>query len=141
GVVPRGIRDALISVPRPAAQRDRRHPCEGLDVVQQRRPLVQTLGLDQRRAITRLGAMLLDRLDQRRLLAADIAAGALEDLQLERLAGPHDIGPDDPQLPRPADLRLDGADLVEVFMPDVDVTSMSPDDPRAHDHPLPPPLN
>ncbi len=80
--------------------------------------------------------MLLDRLDQRRLLAADIAAGALEGLELEGLAGPQDVGPDDPERPGSLDLGLDGVDLVEVFVPDVDVPAARPDHHRAEDHPL-----
>src|SRR5262249_33058366 len=124
GDVPWRIGDTTIAIPLPAAERDRRDPCERLDVVEQGRPGEQPVGLDHRRAVAGLGAMLLDRLDQRRLLAADVAAGALEDLQLEGPAGAQHVGADDPQLPRPADLRLYRVDLIAVLMPDVDISSL-----------------
>ena len=53
-----------------------RHGRERLDVVDQRRPLVQALDRRERRLQARVAALALERVEQARLLAADVGAGA-----------------------------------------------------------------
>ncbi len=71
----------------PPFECDRGHPGERLDVREQRGLVEQAVGLELGRAIPRLGPALFDRLDQGPLLSAHVAAGAHEDLDVERQAG------------------------------------------------------
>ena len=66
-----------------ALRQDRRHPRQRLDVVDDGR-LAEEAGVDrERRAVARLAAMPFERLDERRLFAADVGAGAHADLDVE----------------------------------------------------------
>ena len=69
-----------------AAREDRRGKRERLDVVDDRRLLPQPLQRRKRRLVARLGALAFDRLEQRALLAADVAARADEHLEVELAA-------------------------------------------------------
>ena len=64
-------------------QHDRQHVDERLDVVDDRR-LAEQPDLDrERRLVARLAAVALDRVEDRRLLAADVGAGAADDRDVE----------------------------------------------------------
>ena len=67
---------------------------ERLDVVDQRRPAVEALDRRERRLQARVAALALERVEQRRLLAADVGAGAAVDDQLEVAVGAEDVGPE-----------------------------------------------
>ena len=63
---------------------DAGHVDERLDVVDHRRLVEQALVDRERRLVARLAAVALDRVEQRGLLAADVGAGALAQLDVER---------------------------------------------------------
>ena len=68
---------------RAAVEHDRRDVDQRLDVVDDGR-LAEQPDLDrERRLVARLAALALDRLEERRLLAADVGAGAAPDLDVE----------------------------------------------------------
>ncbi len=58
------------------------HPVQRLDVLLERRAAEQADLRDVRRAMARQAALAFDRLDHRRLFAADIGAGAAPQMQL-----------------------------------------------------------
>ena len=70
---------------------DGRDVGEGLDVVDHRRLAPQAALGGIRRADARLAALAFDRVDQRRLLAADERPGAQADLQVEIEARAEDV--------------------------------------------------
>ena len=87
-------------VPSPRSRRrsghDLEHVEERLDVVHDRR-LAEEADLDrERRLVARLAAVALDRLEERRLLAADVRAGADAQLDVEREAGAQDVVAEQP---------------------------------------------
>ena len=92
---------------------DLRHRRDRLDVVDQRRRGVDAGDRRERRLRARLPALALERLEQRRLLAADVRAGAAVDHDLHVLEQPRCAG-----LPEGAGQRLV---LGEVLAADVDV--------------------
>ena len=74
---------------------DERDVDQGLDVVDDRR-LAEEADLDrERRLVARLAALALDRLEERRLLAADVGAGAAAELDVEGEAGAEDVRPEE----------------------------------------------
>ena len=75
----------------PVADEDLRHVEERLDVVLDGRLAEQPDLGRERRLVPRLAAIALDRLEQRRLLAADIRAGADAQLDVEGEAGAEDV--------------------------------------------------
>ena len=66
---------------------------ERLDVVDQRRAAVEALDGRKRRLQPRVAALALERVEERRLLAADVRAGAAMDDELDLRAGVEDVGP------------------------------------------------
>ena len=62
-----------------------------LDVVDQGRPAVEALDRGEGRLQPRVAALSLERVEQRRLLAADVGAGAAVDDQLDLLAAAEDV--------------------------------------------------
>ena len=75
-----------------AVEDDERHVDQRLDVVDDGR-LAEQADLDrERRLVARLAALALDRLEERRLLAADVGAGAAPELDVEGEAGAEDVG-------------------------------------------------
>ena len=58
-----------------AVEQDRGHRGDGLDVVDDRRPGVETRDGRERRLQARLAAAALEGVEQRRLLTADVGAG------------------------------------------------------------------
>ena len=61
-----------------------RHRHQRLDVVDQRRPVVEALDRRERRLQARVAALALERVEQPRLLAADVGAGAAVEHEVER---------------------------------------------------------
>ena len=84
------------SVPKPLnhsapLRDDVRHVGERLDVVDQGRPAVEALHRREWRLQPRVAALALERVEQRRLLAADVGAGAAVDDQLQVAVGAEDV--------------------------------------------------
>ena len=67
-----------------------RHGGQRLDVVDQRRALVEALVGGERRLQARVAALALERVEQRRLLAADVGARAAVHPQRQREVGAED---------------------------------------------------
>ena len=97
---------------------------------------MQAVGAGERRLVARLGALALHRLQQRGLLAADVAAGADEGLELEGAAGAEDVGRRAARRPRRRDLVLDDLDLRLVLVADVDDAGRAPVDQAGEQHAL-----
>ena len=75
-----------------ALEQDERDVGQRLDVVDDGR-LAEQPDLDrERRLVARLAALALDRLEERRLLAADVGAGAAPELDVEGEARAQDVG-------------------------------------------------
>src|SRR5262249_50757865 len=74
-----------------ALEQDRQHVDERLDVVDDRRLPEQPTLNRERRLVARLTAVALDRAKDRRLLATDIRAGALAELDVEAEAAAEDV--------------------------------------------------
>ena len=66
---------------------------EGLDVVDQRRAAVEALDRGERGLQARVAALALERVEQRRLLAADVGAGAAVDDELDPTPVPSTLSP------------------------------------------------
>ena len=82
---------ARLRVRRPGVGHDVEDVEERLDVVHDRR-LAEEPDLDrERRLVARLAAIALDRLEERRLLAAHVRAGADAQLDVEREARAHHV--------------------------------------------------
>ncbi len=75
----------------PAVQQDRQHVHQGLDVVDQRRAAEQADVDGERRLVAGLAPLALDGVEDRGLLAADVGAGASEDLDVEAHAAAHHV--------------------------------------------------
>ena len=74
-----------------ALEHDERHVGQRLDVVDDGR-LAEQADLDrERRLVARLAALALDRFEERRLLAADVGAGAAPELDVEGEARAEDV--------------------------------------------------
>lgn len=67
-------------------RRDRRGGGEGLDVIHECRLVEEAAGDGEGRAVARDAALALERLDERRFLAADVGAGAQMNLDIEGAA-------------------------------------------------------
>src|SRR2546426_889448 len=121
---PRGAGPALTLEPLDAVPEDQRHEGEGLHVVDERRLLPEPVRAREGRLVAGLGALALQRLQQRGLLPADVTAGAQEDRQVEGDAGAEDVVADQALAPAGVDLGLQYGRLDLVLVPDVE-------DPRA----------
>src|SRR6185312_15723605 len=104
--------------PRRAPDGDDRDVGERLDRVHQRGLAVQAVGAGERRLVPRFAAVPLHALDQRGLLAEDVAAGGGEYLDAESLAGASCVRADQPGLAEPVDLAPDDLLLRAVLVPD-----------------------
>ena len=94
---------------RAAVAQDQRNVGERLDVVD-RGGLAEQPDLDrERRLVARLAALALDRVEEGRLLAADVGAGADPQLDVERELGAEDLGAEQAGRPRLADRVRSGA--------------------------------
>ena len=93
---------------------------EGLDVVDQRRPVVEALDRGERRLQARVAALALERVEQRGLLAADVGAGAAVDDQLHLLAGAEHVLAEEAGLVGLVRPPLEDVGLEVVLAADVD---------------------
>src|ERR1700722_3154321 len=106
--------------PLAAARDDVRHVAERLNVVDDSRLTVETLDCGKRRLEPRLTAEPFERLDERRLLAADVCAGTAvhDDVAVEAAA--EDVLADVARRPRLLDRALEEQALIVVLAADVD---------------------
>ena len=98
---------ALRVPPGRAAQRDDRDVRERLDRVHQRRLAVQAVGAGERRLVPRLAAVPFHALDQRRLLAEDVAARRGEHLDVQPPARAARVRADQAGVAQALDLAAD----------------------------------
>src|SRR5207302_11519300 len=77
------------------------------------------------RLVARLAAKALDRVEDRGLLAADVGAPSLADLDLEAGALPHHVAAEQAARPRSVDGPLQPLDGKRVLPTDVDVTELA----------------
>ena len=136
GGVPRASLAAGVRVPLAAVEHDRGDPGERLDVGEQGGLVEEAVGLELGRAVARLGPVLLDRLDQGPLLSADIAARADEDLHVERQAGAEAVRAEDAAIASDGKGLVHGVDLVVIFVANVDVSVLRPNEKGGQNHPL-----
>ena len=90
------IRHAHLGEPLGALAQDRGHRGERERVVDRRRLAVQAEVRRERRLEARLAGLALERLEERRLLAADVRAGAGDGMQVEVDAGALDVLAEEP---------------------------------------------
>lgn len=113
----------------PAAQDGRGHG-HRLDVGHRGRAAVQPDVGREGRLEARLALLALERLDEGRLLAADVGPRAVVDVQVEGDPGPADVLSEESHRVRLADGPLHGLALVDELAPNVDVPRAGP-----HAHP------
>src|SRR5690606_32859693 len=106
---------------------DQRHVAERLDVVDGARRRPETGHRRKRRLDARLGTLAFERLDERRLFAGFIGAGAAEDVDLAVEAGAEDVPADVARLASGLDLGLEPALHVVELAADVDVGDLRAD--------------
>ena len=111
--------------PGAAAAQDRRRDRDRLDVVDGRRAAVEAHIGRERRLQPRHALLALEAFEQRRLLAADIGAGAVVDVAVEREAVDVVLA-DQPRLIGLVDGALQRLALADVFAADVDVGGVRP---------------
>src|SRR3954468_19408539 len=128
--------DAELRVLLAAHPDDRRHGRERLDVVDERRSLVQALVGGERRLEARVAALALERVERGGLLAADVRAGAAVDPELERVVRPEDAVAEVALGLRLLDGLLEARRLPVVLAADVDERARGADDVRRDDHAL-----
>ena len=128
--------DALVLPPLRAALLDDRDRGEGLDGVHQRRLAPQAADAGERRLVARLAAMALHALDQRRLLAEDVAARRGEDVDLELAARVKDVGAEQPGRAGAVKLGAHGVLLDAVLVADEHPALLGADREHPQQHPL-----
>ena len=121
------LRPAQPGEPAAAPPQDRRHHRNRLDVVDRRRTAIQTHRGRKWRLQPRHSLLALEALQQRRLFAADVGAGAAMHVDLEIITRPGRIHADQPRLICLGHRTLECNRLVIVFAANIDVTSR-----RAH---------
>src|SRR6266568_980973 len=99
---------------------DRRHGGQRLHVVEQRRPAPRALDGGEGGTRARLRALALERLEQRRLLAADLRAVAAVDADVERVLLAHRLRPEIALVARLADRLHQHPVRLVVLAADVD---------------------
>ena len=118
-----------------AVQNDRRNVRKGLDIVQHRRPLPQTLDRGERRLGPRHAALALDGRHERRLLAAHKGAGALIDLDIEVEPGAEDVLAREARGPWPDSMASwSRCTAKRILGPDIDIAVMGVDRLGGDDH-------
>src|SRR5262249_23018558 len=122
--------------PLPALDQDQWHACKRLDVVDDGRLLPEPVRPGKRRLVPRLGALVFDRLEQRRLLAADVAARADEDSRVEREAGAEDVRAEQALAPAGGQLTLEALGLRLVLVAYINDALVGADAAGGQDHPL-----
>src|SRR6185312_2240630 len=94
------------------------------DIVHRRRAAIETHRGRERRLQARLALLALEALEQRRLLAADIGAGAAMEIELEIIARAAGVLADEPRGISLIDRRLEDLRLVHELAADIDVAVM-----------------
>jgi hypothetical protein len=107
--------------PAAAAAEDGGGDGDGLDVGDGRRASEETDGSGERRLQAGLSGLAFERLDERRLLAADVGAHAAVDVDVKVVAGAAGVLADEAGLVRLLDGALEDGGLVEELAADVDV--------------------
>ena len=116
-----------LRVRRGAHAQDQRDVDQRLDVVHRRGLAEQAVLHGERRLVARLGPAALDRLEQRRLLADDVRAGADPELDVEGPAGAHDVVAEQPGRARLADRVLQSLARQRVLAAEVQVPARGAD--------------
>src|SRR6476659_10499974 len=124
---PGGLLGPELAEPIRASHDDVRDVHQRLDVVDHGRRCEEALDGRERRAQPRLTAEALERVEQRRLLAADVRAGPPMQHRVDALAGPLDVGAEVPGRVRLGDRSLQDDALPQVLAADVDVRGLAPD--------------
>src|SRR3989454_3189890 len=119
-----------------AAQHDVRHAGERLDVVDDGRAAEEPVDGRKGRLDARVGALALERLDEARLLAADVGARAAVYPHLEVEAGAEDVPPEETLRARLGDRLLQHAPAARELAADVDVGGVAADRVRGDDDAL-----
>src|SRR4029077_1478260 len=97
---------ALSLEPVSAVRKDGRSEREGLDVVDDRGLVPETVGTGERRLVAWFGALTLDRLQKSALLAANVAARAHENLEIKAQVAAQDFLPKKARVVTTVDLFL-----------------------------------
>src|SRR5439155_26900721 len=97
---------------------DAGHARQRLDVVHGGRPSPQPARRGERWLRARLCLLALERVQERRLLAADVAAAGAVDVDVERPPGAHHGRPQDPGRARLVDRPLQAVRLLEILATD-----------------------
>ena len=109
-------------------EQDRQHVDQRLDVVDERRAAEQADLDGERRLVAGLAPVALDRVEDRRLLAADVGAGAAADLDVEGAArGPSRRRRGSPAARATVDGVLQARRARRVLAPQVDVAVLGAD--------------
>ena len=104
----------------PPISQDDRDVHQRLDVVDQRRALVEALDGRERRLQARVAALALERVEQRGLLAADVGAGAAVHDEVERVVGAEDALAEVARRARLGERGVEHVGLVVVLAADED---------------------
>ena len=115
---------------------DPRRGGEAQNIVDDRRLAEQARDRGQRRLDANLAALPLEAIEQRRLLAADIGAGAEPRFEIERAAGAEHARPEKACRPRPLDSARKDREGMRIFRSDVDVALRRADRERGDGHAL-----
>ena len=130
------VADALVGPPLRAALHDHRHVGEGLHRVDQRRPAVQAVVAGERRLVARLAAVALHALQQRGLLAEDVAAGRDEHLDVQPPPAAAGVRPDHACRAQRVQLGAQHVLLGAVLVPDEHPALLGAHDGHAEQQPL-----
>src|SRR5229473_1385717 len=118
------LRPADAREPGGAAPQDGRRHGDGLDIVHRRWAAIEPDRRRERRLQARLALLALEALEQRRLLAADIGAGAAMEIELEIVARATGVLADETGGIGLVDRRPEGLRLVVELAADIDVADM-----------------
>src|SRR5690606_14316782 len=121
---------------RAALEDDVRDVGERLDVVDDRGPAEEARLDRERRLVARLAAVPLDRVDESGLLAADVGAGALAELDVEAEAGAGDVIAEPALFAGALDRMGDALERERVLAAEVDVAVLGADGERRDRHGL-----
>src|SRR5271163_1154870 len=116
----RATADALRFVPIHAAHQNRRHVRESFDVVDDGGLFPQAVSDRKRRLVARFGALAFDGFEQGAFFAADVAAGADEQLQFEGQLAAEDAGPDEARFFAAVNFLFENFFLLVVFVANVE---------------------
>src|SRR5439155_201041 len=119
-----------------AHEENRRDVRERLDVVDDRRAAVEADHGREGRLDARIAAQALERIEQRRLLAALVGAGAGVGREVEIETRAQDVLPEVPALIGFLDGAIDDVEQVAIFTADVHIALVRPNREAANDDPL-----